>query len=71
MKWIYKLKNLFHRKTWWRKYYKKVTLSETDWWHGRCVPCDAGTPIGGIPSCSEKDKRNCPCEYNQCLKRKK
>ena len=61
----------FRRQIWWRKYYKKVSLSETDSWRGRCVFCDAGTQKNDIPRCSAKDNRECPCEWGQCLVRKK
>jgi len=67
MRWLIKW---IKRKTWWRKYYKIVTLSDIDAWHGRCTFCDASlTHLTDIPRCNASDKE-CPCKWNQCLTRK-
>jgi len=71
MKLLIKLVKWFQRETWWRHYYKRVTLDEKTTWGGRCLVCDAGTPPSnrGI-QCDIKHNRECPCNYNQCLKYK-
>lgn len=71
MKYIIKIINWIKKETWWRPYYKRVTLDEKKIKHGRCLTCDAGIFSGCIPVCSFKG-RDCPCKYNQCLiKRRK
>lgn len=68
MKWIFKLVEWFLRETWWRRYYKRITLDEKIPWNGRCMVCDAGIYAKDIPRCNIKEGRYCPCKYNQCLK---
>ena len=69
--WLFWYINFAYQKPWWKRYYKKVTLSEGDIWEGRCVHCDAGFSYEGFPGCSKINNRPCPCEYNQYLMRKK
>ena len=71
MQYLIKLIDLLLRETWWRRYYKRVTLDEKTTWGGRCMVCDAGTPPSnkGI-RCDIMRDRYCPCKYNQCLKYK-
>lgn len=70
MKWLVKMVDWFQRETWWRRYYKRVTLDEKTTWGGRCLVCDAGVYANDIPRCNIKENRDCPCKMNQCLTRK-
>ncbi len=70
MKWLIKLIDLLQRETWWRRYYKRVTLDKETTWRGRCLVCDAGTPNYKSIRCDVRYNRACPCKYNQCLKYK-
>ena len=71
MNWIFKLIDFICRETWWRKYYKRVYISEEETWKGRCVICQAATSHFNIPDCGKNYKRDCPCKYNQRLILKK
>jgi hypothetical protein len=68
MEWLIKMIDWFQRETWWRRYYKRITLDEKTTWRGRCLVCDAGTPINKNIMCNMVRGRDCPCKYNQCLK---
>ena len=70
MKWIFKLVDWIKKETWWRKYYKKYTLSNTDAWHGRCTFCDASIDKNDTPRCNIIKGKYCPCKWNECLVRK-
>ena len=70
MEWLVMLRDWFLRETWWRRYYKRVTLDEKTTCGGRCLVCDAGTPGNKSIKCDTMHDRDCPCEYNQCLKYK-
>ena len=70
MKWIVKIIDLLQRETWWRRYYKRVTLDKKQISGGRCLVCDAGIPRNKSSICNKMRGRDCPCEYNQCLKYK-
>lgn len=70
MKYIIKIINWIKKETWWRRYYKRITLDEETTWGGRCLQCHAGTPENIYIRCSVIDGRDCPCKYNQCLKLK-
>ena len=67
MKLIFKLVDWIKKETWWRKYYKKYNLSNTDAWYGKCTFCDASIDTNDIPRCKG---RSCPCRWNECLTRK-
>lgn len=69
--WLFWYINFAYKKSRWKRYYKKVTLSEKDLQKGRCIYCDAGFSYEGFPRCSERNGRPCPCEYNQYLMKKK
>lgn len=64
MEWLVKMVDWFLRETWWRRYYKRITLDEKTTWGGRCLICDA------IDRCDIMHDRDCPCKHNQCLKYK-
>lgn len=51
MKLAEKIKKYFHRKTWWRKDFRKVYITEREALDGRCILCHAGTESKGIPQC--------------------
>lgn len=71
MKWLVNIVDWFLRETWWRRYYKRITLDEKITWSGRCLVCDAGTPNNNKSiRCDIIHDRDCPCKYNQCLKYK-
>lgn len=70
MKWIFNLIELIKKETWWRPYYKRVTLDKETTWGGRCLVCHAGTPKNHNIQCDILKGRDCPCKYNQCLKLK-
>ena len=70
MKWLVKIVDWFLRETWWRRYYKRVTLDEKTTWGGRCLVCDAGIMDTKNIRCDVTHDRDCPCKYNQCLKYK-
>ena len=70
MKWLVKMVDGFLRETWWRRYYKRITLDEKTTWGGRCLVCDAGTRSNKSIRCDIAHDRDCPCKYNQCLKYK-
>ena len=61
---------LISRETWWRHYYKRVTIDAITAWGGRCLVCDAANPSNKSIRCDIMNDRYCPCEYNQCLKYK-
>ena len=69
MELLVKLIDWVKKETWWRPYYKRVTIDETTW-GGKCLQCHAGTPENKSIRCSIIDDRDCPCKYNQCLKLK-
>lgn len=69
MKLLIKITNWIKKETWWRRYYKRVTLDEKSTWNGRCIQCHAGDSTS-IIRCSLTGGRECPCKYNQCLRRK-
>lgn len=71
MKWLVRLVNWFQRKTWWRRYYKRINLSERQVLEGRCLHCHACTPGKESLRCDIIKDRDCPCKYNQCLKFKR
>lgn len=55
------------KETWWRKYYKRVQISE---FVSKCDVCVAGTiPIKSM-RCDIMKGRYCPCKSNQCLQLK-
>ena len=66
MKQLIKIIDFIKRKTWWRRFYKRITLPAKYVWNGRCLKCDAAT---GEPQCFLKWHK-CPCKWNQCLKYK-
>lgn len=70
MKWIVNITNWIKKETWWRPYYKRITLDEKTTWGGRCLVCHAGTPENPKIRCDMLKGRDCPCKYNQCLKHK-
>lgn len=70
MEWLVKIIDWFLRETWWRRYYKRITLDEKTTCGSRCLFCDAGTPSNKNIRCDMLLDRDCPCKYNQCLKRK-
>ncbi len=70
MELLVKMIDWFQRETWWRRYYKRVTLDDKTAWGGRCLQCHAGTPEDHNIRCDMLNGRNCPCKYNQCLKLK-
>ena len=70
MKWIINITNWIKKETWWRPYYKRITLDEKTTWGGRCLVCHAGTPENHNIRCDMLKGRDCPCKYNQCLKLK-
>lgn len=57
------------KETWWRRYYKRITLDEKAISRGKCLSCDASIHKGGFPGCSWLRDRDCPCKINQCLKK--
>lgn len=67
MKWLIKIIDWIKRETWWRRRYKRVNLSNPEIFAGRCLACDAAT---GELQCNLLKGRECPCEWNQCLKLK-
>ena len=66
MKWLVKIVDWFLRETWWRRHYRRITLSYEIARCGRCLECSAAT---GELQCNLKE-RECPCKWNQCLKLK-
>ena len=70
MKCLIKLINCVLRETWWRRYYKRVTLDDKTAWCGRCLVCDAGTSSNKGIGCNTMRDRDCPCKWNKCLKLK-
>lgn len=70
MEFIFKIIVWIQRETWWRRYYKRVNLDEATTLGGRCLVCQAGTPENEHIRCDIMKGRDCPCKYNQCLKRK-
>ena len=70
MKWIFNLIEWIKKETWWRPYYKRVTLDGESTWGGRCLVCHAGTLKNHNIQCNMLKGKDCPCEYNQCLKLK-
>lgn len=69
MKCIIKIVNWIRKETWWRPYYKRVTLDEKTAWGGRCLQCHAGSTEDDSIRCNVIDNK-CPCKWNQCLKLK-
>ncbi len=67
MKWLIKIIDYIERETWWRRHYKRITLSEKVALRGRCLKCDAAE---GELRCDLFKRRECPCKWNQCLKLK-
>ena len=70
MEWLVKMIDWVLRETWWRRYYKRVTLDEYEAKNGKCLVCHAGTPEDKNIRCDVMHDRDCPCKYNQCLKYK-
>lgn len=73
MKWIFNLIEWIKKETWWRPYYKRITLDGKTTREGRCLVCHAGyinTPANPNTRCNMLKGRDCPCKYNQCLKLK-
>ena len=67
MEWIYRLVDWIKKETWWRKYYRKYTLSDIDAWYGKCMFCDASINRNDIPGCNIIKGRCCPCKRDKCL----
>ncbi len=67
---IFKFIDWIKKETWWRPYYRRVTLDKHQTWGGRCLHCHAGTPEDPSIQCNIIMGRNCPCKDNQCLKLK-
>ena len=67
MKWLDKIVEFIKKEMWWRIRYKRITLDEEETWGGICIQCHAAT---GELQCN-LNGRNCPCEWNQCLKLRK
>lgn len=59
MKLLAKIVDWFLRETWWRHYYKRVTLDEKTTRRGRCLVCDAGTPSNKSIRCNIMHDRDC------------
>lgn len=67
MKWLIKIIDWIEKETWWRPYYKRITLDEEETWGGICIQCHAAT---GEHQCNILKGCDCPCKWNQCLKSK-
>ena len=68
MKWLIKIIDWLERETWWRGRYKRITLPDSKVsGNNSCIECSAAT---GELQCNILKGRECPCEWNQCLKYK-
>lgn len=61
MKWLIKLIDYIERETWWRRYYRRVTVEDEG---HKCMTCECADHY---PTCNLIRGRDCPCKENQRL----
>ena len=61
MKWLIKVIDYIERETWWRKYYKRVTIVDDG---HKCMTCECADHY---PTCNLIQGMDCPCKENQRL----